>query len=132
MSNEIGKENNHALCLECGDRIAYGRADKKFCSDTCKNKFHNRVASCSRRYRQKVHSALERNYFILDSLRKTSMKRMRLEDMRTMGFRQEFFTSYSRSATRDVFMCYDIKYCVKDGMITSIVKLSNAAMETSE
>ena len=121
-----------AVCLECGDEIRYGRSDKKFCCDACKNRYHNRQAHDSRQFRQMVHSILDRNYLILDSLRRTTLKNIPLSDLVKMGFRKEFFTSYRKSSRCEIFMCYDIKYCVKDGMITSIVKLSNAAMETSE
>ena len=49
-------------CLECGDRIEYGRQDKKFCCEECKNRYHNRQARRSRVFRLRVMSALEKNY----------------------------------------------------------------------
>ena len=29
-------------CLECGKPIYEGRADKKFCDDTCRSRYHNK------------------------------------------------------------------------------------------
>lgn len=117
-------ETSGPVCLECGDRIVYGRSDRKFCCDACKNRFHNRRSSSSRHYRQKIHSALERNYFILDSLRRTSLRNIPMSDMENMGFSREYFTSYSRQASRETFMCYDIEYSVMKDAVTSIVKVS--------
>ena len=31
-----------AHCLHCGDKISYGRTDKKYCSDECRAFFNNR------------------------------------------------------------------------------------------
>lgn len=117
-------ETTGPVCLECGDRIVYGRSDRKFCCDACKNRFHNRRSSSSRHYRQKIHSALERNYFILDSLRRTSLRNIPMSDMENMGFSREYFTSYSRQSSRETFMCYDIEYSVMKDAVTSIVKVS--------
>ena len=30
------------LCLECGDKL-FGRIDKKFCSDACRNAYNNKI-----------------------------------------------------------------------------------------
>ncbi len=122
MSKE--KESHDAVCLECGDRIIYGRSDRKFCCDACKNKFHNRQARNSRHFRQQVNTALEKNYFILDSLRKTSLRNIQMSDLRNMGFHPEFFTSYRKNASREAFMCYDLKYCVCGKSVTSISRIS--------
>lgn len=118
------KETSDSVCLECGDRIVYGRSDRKFCCDACKNRFHNRRSGNSRHYRQRIHSALERNYFILDSLRRTSLRNIPMSDLVNMGFSREYFTSYSGNASEETYMCYDIRYCVVKDIVISIVKVS--------
>lgn len=117
-------DNGGTACLECGDIIVYGRADKKFCCEACKNRYHNRLAGYARNYRRKVNSALDRNHFILDSLRRTSMKHIRMDDLKRMGLRPEYFTSYTRTSANEIFMCYDIRYYVRNGIVTSIVKVN--------
>ena len=113
------------VCLECGDTIKYGRADRKFCCDACKNKYHNRQAQDSRQFRQMVHACLERNYIILDSLRKTNLKNIRMADLESMGFKRDFFTSYYRSLRHEVYMCYDLRYFVSGETVTSISRIRN-------
>ena len=56
-------------CLFCGELIPGGRSGKKFCSESCKNRYHN-----NRRYprreevKKKVIRSLERNHLILEKL----------------------------------------------------------------
>ena len=59
-------ERHIPVCLECGDRIRYGRADKKFCCDECKNRHHNHKSRSGRFIKRKVLSILEKNYEILE------------------------------------------------------------------
>ena len=118
------KERHGAVCLECGDEIRYGRSDKKFCCDTCKNRWHNRHVHDSRIFRQRVNSALEKNYDILDALRRTTLRDIPMADMESMGFRRRFFTSYRKTSSRDVYMCYDIRYFVSGDAVTSISRVS--------
>ena len=118
-----------AVCLECGDEIRYGRSDKKFCCDACKNRYHNRQAHDSRQFRQMVHSILDRNYLILDSLRRTTLKNIPLSDLVKMGFRKECFTSYRKSSRCEIFMCYDIRYFVSGDSVTTIFRVQAMDME---
>ena len=56
-------------CINCGKEIVYGRADRKFCSEACKNEYHNR-----RRYPYRgdlqavVLRKIDLNYAILERL----------------------------------------------------------------
>lgn len=118
------KETDDQHCLECGDKLPYGRSDRKFCCGTCKNRYHNRIMRQSRNYKQKVKDILERNYMILDSLRRTTLKNIPLSDLERMGFRLDFFTSCGLSSKRESYMCYDIRYHVTDGVVTSIARIS--------
>ena len=61
-------ERSIPVCLECGDKIKYGRTDKKFCSDDCRNRHHNEKQKESRAYRRKVLAILAKNYDLLDAL----------------------------------------------------------------
>ena len=119
--NETSQDGH--VCLECGDELGYGRADRKFCSDACRNRFHNRHVQSSRRFKQKVNLALDRNYDILDSIRKTSLKSIEVADLENMGFRKDYFTSYVKRSTKELYMCYDIKYAIFHGRVTSISKM---------
>lgn len=118
-------EKNQAVCLECGDEIKYGRSDRKFCCDACKNKWHNRQSHYSRLLRQKVDSALEKNYIILEALSKTTLRNIPFFDMEQMGFARNVFTSYRKSRDREIYMCYDLQYSVSRGRVASISRVKD-------
>lgn len=51
-------------CLECNTEFR-GRTDKKFCSDYCRNAYHNRLNRDSNNLVRTVNNRLRRNYRIL-------------------------------------------------------------------
>ena len=51
-------------CLECEANLQ-GRADKKFCSDACRNNFNNRQKSAVTILVRQVNSVLKKNRNIL-------------------------------------------------------------------
>ena len=57
----VKRERKLPVCLECGDKIRYGRSDKKFCCEDCKTRHYNNLAKGSRAYRRRVISRLARN-----------------------------------------------------------------------
>ncbi len=111
-------------CLECGDYIDYGRPDKKFCNDGCKNRYHNRYLREERRIRQRVINALNRNYDILLRLIRCDIMEISMMELRGMGFNFDYITSFQRMYRHEVFMCYDISFQLRGGLFTSITKLS--------
>ncbi len=55
-------------CLECND-VLHGRADKKFCSDACRNTYNNKKKSIAgNSYVRKVNGILGRNRNIMAEL----------------------------------------------------------------
>ena len=73
-------------CLECGDKIRYGRTDKKFCCQACRAKHHNTILKEGRLYRRKVLSTLTKNYQLLESLIESGIDSIELTDIMSMGF----------------------------------------------
>lgn len=100
-----------AVCLECGDTIAYGRMDKKFCSVTCKNRYHNRFAHDRKSVRLRILNILDRNYTILETLLDMNTTSIKLSDVSLMGFNKEFMTSCRRAGSHMECRCFDVKYC---------------------
>ena len=66
-------QRNIPVCLECGDKIRYGRTDKKFCCDECRNRHYNSKLKEGRAYRRKVLAILQKNYDLLDELLKSGV-----------------------------------------------------------
>lgn len=54
-------------CLECGERL-YGRSDKKFCNDHCRNSFNHKVSQQDGTFLRKINSLLKRNRKILSEI----------------------------------------------------------------
>ena len=69
------------VCLECGDEIRYGRKDKKFCSNTCKNRYHNEIQHYSRSSRLRILGAFDRNYSILEKLLRLNIRTISAQRM---------------------------------------------------
>jgi predicted nucleic acid-binding Zn ribbon protein len=98
-------------CLECGDSF-HGRADKKFCSDQCRNAYNNKLKSSNgMNFIRRVNGILVRNRNIMDALNpggKTSIHRSKLLQK---GFRNEYMThTYTTRTGRIYYFCYDQGY----------------------
>lgn len=119
-------------CLHCGQQIRYGRTDKKFCCDECKNRHHNEQAKSGKAYQRKVMSQLMSNYQILDSLFRAGITSVELIAAVTMGFAPGVMTSYRRVGKHDEYCCFDIKYIMTKMRIYSISKLENVSVPLSD
>ena len=116
------------VCLECGDRIRYGRSDKKFCCDECKTRHYNRQAKGSRAFRRKVLRQLDRNYEILEALVRSGVTAADMTDLMSMGFLPALATSFKRTRTRMEYACFDIKYIMTPSRLSSITKIQNVSV----
>ena len=127
---EYGKKNtrNVARCLECGDAIAYGRSDKKFCSEDCKNRHHNHQSRSSRNIRRRVTAMLEKNYEVLDELVRSGIESVRLSDVLLMGFNPLYVTSYRKLRNHQEYLCFDIRYIMTPSRLCSISKIQNLSL----
>ncbi len=111
------------LCLECGDEIIYGRKGKKFCSEECKNAFHNRKHHYSRTVRLRILGILERNYAVLEKLLRLDIRSISLGDLAQMGYNKEFVTSYHKVGGHDEYRIFDIKYCCSSSRVFHIERV---------
>ncbi len=98
-------------CLECGGRLV-GRVDKKFCSDHCRNAFHNEKNKVRRNLLRRVNNALRKNYRILESFQLTggsaTTTRKRLLES---GFDFDLHTSvYTTAKGKTYHFIYDLGY----------------------
>ena len=117
---EYDSGTKRGRCLECGGRIRYGRNDKKFCCETCKNRYNNRRARSSRGVKVRVLSALEKNYGILDRVLKQGVVSISAAELRQQGFNFDYVTSYHKVRRHDEFSCFDISFTVVADMVISI------------
>ncbi|SHF78929.1 hypothetical protein SAMN05444483_102387 [Salegentibacter echinorum] len=109
-------------CLECGDKIV-GRVDKKFCSDYCRNAFHNNRNKDRKNLVRNVNNQLRKNYRILESLNpheKTTVSKNKLLER---GFNFEYLTNlYTTKTGKVYYFVYDQGYLPLDNGIYALVK----------
>lgn len=96
-------------CLDCGDAL-HGRADKKFCSDQCRNNYNNRLNRDSNNYVRNVHGLLRKNRRILADLIVEGRSTIHKDALYALGFNFSFFTHIIE--LRDGTRC---QYCFEYG-----------------
>lgn len=115
--------SERAVCLECGDEIVYGRKGRKFCSEECKNTYHNRKHHHSRTVRLRILGILDRNYSVLEKLLRLDIRSVSLGDLALMGYNKEFVTSYHKVGSHDEYSVFDIKYCCSSSRVFHIERV---------
>lgn len=109
-------------CLECGEKIV-GRVDKKFCSDYCRNAYHNNLNKDSKNMLRNVNNRLRKNYRILEECNpgeKTTTTKNRLL---AKGFNFDYITSiYTTKSGKVYYFVYDQGYLPLDNGVYALVK----------
>lgn len=110
MKGKTEYELRRPHCLECGREMEYGRPDRKFCSRSCKNKYHNHHYVGPRLMKIRIQHILEKNYRILNSFIEAGITTVPMPSLLVMGFNSMYSTSVIRSGSVQTYMCYDIQY----------------------
>lgn len=109
-------------CLECGERLM-GRADKKYCSDHCRNAYNNKRNKDATNLIRNINNRLRKNYRILEKLnpgKKAKTTKTRLVDQ---GFDFEYITSrYTTKNGKAYYFVYDLGYLPLDNDFYMIVR----------
>ena len=116
-------DDNAAYCLECGDPLPYGRKDRKFCCNACKNRHHNREARQWRSRYAQIIGILQKNHDILSHLVRIGVKSIPKTELFQMGYHAGFVTSSGRQGHRTVCRCFDIVF------IETETRIAELAME---
>lgn len=105
------QEKSERKCPECGDKIV-GRADKRFCSDQCRNTYNNRLNSDASNTVRNINNILRKNRRILQEFNKQSGKSMVNKEMLlTNGFNFAYYTHTYTTKKGDVYhFCYEQGY----------------------
>lgn len=97
-------------CLNCGAPL-YGRPDKLFCSDSCKDSWHNIRRSRIRKKRASVMSILNNNHEILSALLQSGRTVWITPLVEAMGFKPDYFTKLVEIKSGSIRCeCFDIRY----------------------
>ena len=109
-------------CSECG-RPIFGRADKKFCSEPCRNSFNNKLKAASTNLIRNTNYALKKNYKILQSIcKEDKVKTVRSTRLKN-GFDFNLITSFRTTKKGSTYyFVYDYGYLELDNDFFLIVK----------
>lgn len=97
-------------CLYCGDELI-GRADKKFCNDSCRNNYHHQQNSDQINLIRNINNILKRNRAILKGFNPNGKTTVRKALLDSQGFNYKYFTStYTTKEGRIYYFVYDQGY----------------------
>ena len=128
MEYRIKHQRTIARCLECGDKISYGRTDKKYCCEDCRNRHHNHLLRAGRSVRRRVMAALEKNYTILNSFLESGVESVPLSEALSVGFNPNFMTSFAKKRGHEECGCFDISYRMTPSRLCYLSKLQNVSV----
>lgn len=113
-------------CQECGSTLV-GRADKKFCSDMCRNAFNNKLNSDTYNVVRNTNNQLRRNRRILEELCPEDKAKTTRNTLNIRGFDFNLMTSQRITQKGSVYyFVYDYGYLELDNDFFLIVKDSRS------
>lgn len=109
-------------CVECGTKI-YGRIDKKFCSDQCRNSYNNKLNSNANNYVRNVNNILRKNRRILMTLNPHGKSKAPKTKLLEKGYDFNYLTSiYTTKAGATYYFCYEHGYLELENDWLALVK----------
>lgn len=109
-------------CLECGEPLR-GRADQKFCNDSCRNAYNNKKLSGSTKTIRKINRILKNNHRILEEANPEGKTTAYKSTLEKMGFNFNYFTSiYETKTGRLYYFVYDQGYSALENHKYVLVK----------
>ncbi len=117
------------ICLECGERIT-GRVDKIFCTDYCRNTYHNRQNSDQINIIRRINHILRKNRKILHSLNPSGKSKVSRRKLIDQGYNFAYHTHYYTTSKNVVYyFCYDYGFFEMDKETMFLVKDSKGERE---
>ena len=109
-------------CIECANSF-YGRSDKKFCSDSCRNAYNNRMIAPSTATIKRINRVLRKNYQILNAMTPEQKPTVSVARLSAKGFDFDHFTSLLETKEgRQYRFCYDIGYLLLNPNLALVVR----------
>lgn len=109
-------------CKICNVPIL-GRIDKRFCSDNCRNRYHNGIKSSESMYLRRVNYKLKRNRRILLESFLSGNEIVSLYQLSSKGFEYNYITNYQiNDKGYTTYFCYDLGYMQYSNLELRLVK----------
>jgi predicted nucleic acid-binding Zn ribbon protein len=101
-------------CQYC-DAAIKGRADKKFCDDSCRNAFNNQQNSDTTNLMRNVNNILRRNRRILSDLNPEGKTKVTKAKLLEKGYNFQYHTSTTTTKAGATYIfCYEYGYLPLD------------------
>lgn len=120
-------ENRYCQCCA---QVLYGRLDKKFCDDGCRNNYNNHQNSVQNKEIRIINRVLKRNRAILLKLLELGNKPTKIdrEFLLLEGFNFRYMTQQGISPDGQTYqICYDVGLISKQNMEYLIVLAKDVA-----
>jgi hypothetical protein len=117
-------------CLDC-EEVLIGRADKKFCSDQCRNNYNNRNNSDNNNFMRNVNNILRKNRRILVGLTPNGKATFSKSKLKDLGYNFDYHTqTYSTRKGAIYHFCYEYGY-IEHGpeLITAVQRKRTETLE---
>ncbi|MFB2118731.1 hypothetical protein [Parapedobacter sp. 2B3] len=99
-------------CLHC-NAVLHGRADKKFCDDSCRSTYYFEHGRSETDIVRSTHAILKKNRKILLELNPDGKVTVAMHQLTERGFNFDFHTSIYETAKGDRYhYCYEMGYLV--------------------
>lgn len=109
-------------CIECEEAFK-GRIDKKFCSDYCRNIYHNKLNSEFNSCVKEVNAILKRNRKILMELTPEGKNKVHRETLLLKGYQFNYFTNiYTTKSGKKYVFCYEYGWLELEDDYLALVK----------
>lgn len=110
-------------CEECGAEMK-GRSDKRFCSDSCRSAFHNRMNSDASNFVRNVNNILRKNRRILEENNPKGKARVHRDKLLEQGFKFTYFTNEYITKSGNIYrFCYEQGYIeLDDDMVALVIR----------
>lgn len=109
-------------CMICKEPI-FGRIDKRFCSDSCRNRYHNSLKSLESMYLRRVNYILRRNRRILLESFHEGQDAVYYQHLLNKGFNYNYITNYQINESGSTsYYCYDIGYTYHSNLEIRLLK----------
>jgi predicted nucleic acid-binding Zn ribbon protein len=95
-------EQTKKACQECGKHL-FGRSDKKFCSDNCRNQYNYKRTHVELNLVRNINGILKRNRRILSDLNPEGKVKVHREKLLLMGFNFNYFTNLYKTRKGTVY-----------------------------
>lgn len=117
-------------CTECGDSLM-GRADKKFCGDTCRNAYNNRATGEANKGMRRMISALKKNRRILEDLYVSDKRKIPKKNLLDKGYDYRWLTHFYVNRKSQVYrFCFDYGFVeYEDGWLYLVTDTINTDAE---